>query len=49
MVTKALHPADPLCRSLPAKAAVDEERFNLQNKGVWDLESVMERSKAKEL
>ena len=47
MVTKPLHPADPLCRCSDAKAAVDKEKMELEKKGTWDMQSVRERSRVK--
>ena len=44
MVTKPLHPKDPLCRSERAKAALDKELSGLRSAGAWDEDSVMEAS-----
>ena len=49
LVTKALHPADPLCRCEEAKAALNEELSGLRKAKVWDEEHPLEATDAARL
>ena len=49
LVTKTLHPSDPMCRSQEALDAVNAELRSLRKRPVWDEKHPMERSKAKRL
>ena len=49
LVTKTLHPGDPLCRSKEALDAVNAELKSLRKRPVWDEQHPIERSKAKRL
>ncbi|MCH2111812.1 MAG: hypothetical protein MK213_03055, partial [Planctomycetes bacterium] len=49
MVTRTLHPADPLCRSEPAHVALDAELSRLRAITTWDEENALEKERAKQL
>ena len=49
MVTKTLHPGDPLCRSDRAKLALESELHRLRSIQTWDEMDVYEKDRAKEL